>query len=166
MLKDLREGYFGGHTDVYKTCNNNQPLYVYDVNSLYPYVMSQFEMPIGNITYFEGDIIKATDKIPYGFFKVEIETPDNLNVPILMTKANINDSSIKRTMAPLGTWTGVIFSEEMVNAMKFGYNFKNLNGYTFDKGFIFKDCVNDLYAIKQSHHKDDPMYLISKLLLN
>ena len=41
-----------------------------------------------------------------------------------------------------------------------------LRGYLFEKGFIFKDYVEDLYQIKQSVSKDDPMYAISKLLLN
>jgi hypothetical protein len=97
ILKDIREGYFGGHTDVYKTTGEN--LYVYDVNSLYPYVMSKYPMPVGNIKYFEGDIYKTEDK-PFGFFLAEITAPDYLNVPILMTKAKINNTL--RTLAPLG----------------------------------------------------------------
>ena len=54
----------------------------------------------------------------------------------------------------------------MVNAMTFGYTFKILKGYIFDSEFIFKDDVHDLYDIKQRHHKDDPMYVMSTLLLN
>jgi DNA polymerase type B, organellar and viral len=161
ILKDIREGYFGGHTDVYKTTGEN--LYVYDVNSLYPYVMSNYSMPIGNIKYFEGDIYKIEDK-PFGFFLAEITAPDDLNVPILMTKAKINNTL--KTLAPLGKWTGVIFSEELINAKDYGYEFKVLKGYTFDSDYIFKDFVNDLYEIKCNHPKDHPMYLISKLLLN
>ena len=161
ILKDIREGYFGGHTDVYKTYGEN--IYVYDVNSLYPYVMSKFPMPVGNIKYFEGDIYKSQNK-PFGFFLVEITAPDYLKTPILMTKAKINNTL--RTLAPLGKWTGVIFTEELENAEYEGYEFKVLKGYTFDSDFIFKDFVNDLYEIKCNHPKDHPMYLISQLLLN
>jgi hypothetical protein len=50
--------------------------------------------------------------------------------------------------------------------MKYGYQFKVTRGYLFDKGFIFKDYVNDLYQIKQSQPKGSPLYLISKLLMN
>jgi hypothetical protein len=49
---------------------------------------------------------------------------------------------------------------------KFGYTFKILSGYLFDKEFIFKDYVIDLYEIKKNHTKDQPMYLVSKLLMN
>lgn len=81
-----------------------------------------------------------------------------------MTKAKINNTL--RTLAPLGKWTGVIFSEELDNAIWKEYDIKVLKGYTFDSDFIFKDFVNDLYEIKCNHPKDHPMYLISKLLLN
>jgi len=60
----------------------------------------------------------------------------------------------------------MIFSEEMFKCQELGYSFKILRGYLFDKSYIFTDYVNDLYEIKQSHSKDDPMYLISKLLMN
>jgi len=45
----IRRGYFGGHTDVYKPKGEN--LYYYDVNSLYPYVMKIYPMPIGKPTW-------------------------------------------------------------------------------------------------------------------
>ena len=62
MLNDIREGYFGrgaGHTDMYKPTGDGAPgagekIFVYDVNSLYPFVMSKHKMPIGNIQYFEA----------------------------------------------------------------------------------------------------------------
>lgn len=34
------------------TNDNNELVYGYDVNSLYPYVMANFPMPVGNKTYF------------------------------------------------------------------------------------------------------------------
>lgn len=54
MLNDIREGYFGGHTDMYKPSlaeagDGTEKIYVYDVNSLYPFVMSKHKMPVGNI---------------------------------------------------------------------------------------------------------------------
>jgi hypothetical protein len=39
----------GGHTDVYKPKGYN--LYYYDVNSLYPFVMKNYPMPISNPTW-------------------------------------------------------------------------------------------------------------------
>lgn len=106
ILNDIREGYFGGHTDMYKPTlaedyikGAGEKIYVYDVNSLYPFVMSKHKMPVGNIQYFEGDIYKS-QRNPYGFFLAEIQAPKVLNIPILLTKAKINN--VLRTLAPLG----------------------------------------------------------------
>jgi len=42
----------------------------------------------------------------------------------------------------------MIFSEEMYNAIKFGYKFEVLWGYTFDSDYIFTNFVNELYKIR------------------
>jgi len=146
---------------MYKPLGKN--IYAYDVNSLYPFVMKTCPVPVGNITFFEGDISKI-DNNPFGFFEVEIIAPDNLNIPILQTKINTGNGT--RTVSPLGQWKYMMFSEEMNNALKFGYRFKILRGYLFEKEYIFTDYINDLYEIKKAHNKNDPMYLISKLLMN
>ena len=96
--------------------------------------------------------------------KVKITSPPKLKHPIIQTK--IKTASGLRTVAPLGSWTDVIFSEEMYNAEKLGYKFEIQEGYLFKKGNIFKGYINNLYKIKENTPKTDPMYLISKLLMN
>ena len=71
-----------------------------------------------------------------------------------------------RTISPKGNWTGVYLSEEIYNAMKYGYSFKVLRGYLFEKSYIFSDYVDRLYSLKQNSSKDSSDYIISKLLLN
>lgn len=138
-------------------------IFGYDVNSLYPYVMSKFDMPIGKIKFFEGNILKIDPKA-FGFFECKITAPKFLKNPILQIKFDTGNGI--RTISPLGSCTSVIFSEEMFNAIKYGYKFEILRGYTFERGNIFKDYINDLDKIKKASNKDDPMYLISKLLIN
>ena len=55
LFNFIKEGYYGGITEVYKPYGKN--VRRYDVNSLYPSVMHTFPMPVGNPTYFEGDIL-------------------------------------------------------------------------------------------------------------
>lgn len=121
--------------------------------------MAEREMPIGTPYYFEGDISEI-DPDAFGFFNVEVTAPTDMNRPLLQTRVN------NRTLAPLGTWNDFIFSEEMKSYQKYGYSFVVKGGYLFDKAFIFRDYVLDLYKIKKAHHKSDAMYLISKLLMN
>ena len=141
--EDIRQSYTGGAVDVYITNNfkdhvfkktERDKLYYYDVNSLYPYVMSTMEMPIGKPIAFDGDI-RSVISYAFGFFYCTITTPEYLRHPIL--KRRIRTSDGIRTIAGLGTWEGWINSMEMDNAIKYGYTFTILKGYRFKKAIIF-----------------------------
>jgi len=161
---DIRQGYTGGACDMYiPRPIKNRKIYAYDVNSLYPFVMAENKLPIGNPTYFTGDITKIDNKA-FGFFYCNITTPNNLKHPIIQTHIKTNDGI--RTVAPLGTWTDMVFSEEMYNAMKFGYKFEVLWGYTFDYDYVFKNFIDELYEIRLKYPKTDPMNYIAKILMN
>jgi hypothetical protein len=71
-----------------------------------------------------------------------------------------------RTISPLGSFSGWFFSEELYNAEKYGYSFKVIRGYTFEKDYIFKGYVKDLYNLRLNYPKTDPMNYTAKLLLN
>jgi hypothetical protein len=60
----------------------------------------------------------------------------------------------------------MIFSEELNNAIKFGYKFEILWGYKFERKNIFKDYVDTLYSLRLNYPKSNPLNLIAKLLLN
>jgi len=142
---------------------NNKEIYAYDVNSLYPFVMKEYDMPTGNPVYFQGDI-RAVDKNAFGFFFCNIIAPEGLKHPILQTHVN-TDNGI-RTIAPLGSWSDMIFSPEMDNAMKFGYKFEILWGYTFKPKNIFKGYVDTLYEFRLKYPKSNPLNYCAKLLMN
>jgi hypothetical protein len=162
--RDIRQGYTGGSTDMYiPFSKEGVKIYVYDVNSLYPKVMLNNPYPIGTPTYFEGDIL-LTEFNPFGFFYVKVQSPDNLKHPILQLHYKTKDGI--RTISPLGSFEGWYFSPELYNAAKFGYKFEVLRGYTFEKEYIFKDYVEDIYKIRLSYPKTDPMNYTAKILLN
>jgi hypothetical protein len=172
--KDIRLSYTGGAVDVYIPTNRitswltnenveYETLYYYDVNGLYPYVMSDQLMPTGKPIFFNGDISKI-DPEAFGFFYCEITSPKFLEHPIL--QRSIKTTAGPRTIAGLGSWSGWIFSEEMYNAMKFGYTFKILKGYIFNKGNLFENYVNKNYNLRLQYPKGDPMNETAKLLQN
>lgn len=164
IAKDIRQGYTGGAVDMYIPENpKDSQMYVYDVNALYPFTMEEFDMPIGKPTLFEGDIRKI-DPNAFGFFYCKIKTPDNLEHPIIQTHIKINN--IKSTIAPLGQWEDMIFSAELDNAIKYGYHFEILWGYTFKRKNVFKDYVDTLYELRLQYQKSNPLNLIAKLLMN
>jgi hypothetical protein len=170
----IRESYTGGAVDVYIPHNRITAffskvkalfklLYYYDVNSLYPSVMAEFDMPIGKPIAFEGNIRKIEPEA-FGIFYCKITSPYNLEHPILQRRIKTIDGL--RTVAGLGSWEGWIFSEEMDNAMRYGYRFEILNGYQFERGNIFKDYVTTMYTLRNEYPKGHPMNLIAKLLMN
>lgn len=178
VANDIRQSYTGGSTDMYiPNLSNNiiyddngnmvniedKKIYAYDVNSLYPFVMKSFKYPIGKPTYFKGDITKV-DPNAFGFFYCNIISPKNLNIPILQTHHKMDVGM--RTISPLGSWSGMYFSEELYNARKFGYQFEVLWGYTFKSDYIFKGYVDTLYNLRLSYPKTNPMNMVAKLLLN
>jgi len=134
---------------------------------LYPTVMANNLMPIGLPTVFEGDITKV--RCPqhfkaFGFFYCEITSPTYLEHPIIQQRIKTPEGI--RTIAGLGTWRGWIFSQEMYNAINFGYTFKIIKGYLFDKGNLFNEYVNILYNLRMEYDKTDPMNQSAKLLNN
>lgn len=173
--KDLRECYFGGMVEAFKPYGEN--VYIYDVNSLYPFVMKNFNLPVGNCTFVQwgdeqglGDTkdlsLDNESLIPFGFLEVQVEAPETLNIPVLPVK--FKSPMGTRNIYPLGQWTGTYFSEEIKSAIKIGYKFKLIKGYIFekDKNNIFSEFVNYFYKMKQNSLRDSSDYVISKLLLN
>jgi len=176
----IRESYTGGAVDVYVPHNKinalvnkgkgdytfkqtYNKLYYYDVNSLYPYVMAFFSMPIGLPIYFEGNI-RRVEPNAYGFFYCKITSPKYLEHPILQRK--IRTSEGLRTIAGLGSWEGWIYSKELDNALKYGYTFEILHGYQFEQGNLFNKYILYMYSLRLSYPKSDPMNMIAKLLMN
>ena len=87
----IRDSYSGGAVDVftphnkigsYSMSKTYRKLYLYDVNALYPTVMAQQPMSIGQPTSFEGNI-RTIEPNAYGFFYCKITSPAYLEHPIL-----------------------------------------------------------------------------------
>lgn len=169
--KEIRMAYTGGAVDVYIPHNRVgsffskifKPLYYYDVNSLYPSVMANVPMPIGLVKTFEGDIRKVNPNAS-GVFYCNITSPMDIKHPILQQRIKTNDGI--RTIAGVGTWTGWINSNEMDNAIRHKYQIEIIRGHEFDTAIIFREFVEELYAIRMQYEKGHPMNYIAKLLMN
>ena len=136
IYKDIKGGYYGGITEVYKPYDEN--LFYFDVNSLYPFVAFQ-DMPGLECTKVEYFNDKQNINDLFGFFYCSIMTPLDgyLGLLPLRTKSGIN--------FPKGKWEGWYFSEELKFAEKNGYNIKVIKGYIFNRDKnTFKSYINKI----------------------
>jgi len=139
--KEIRGAYFGGNVDAY--INKMNKGYYYDMNSQYPFAMLN-DMPIGN------PILSNDTNLDnyFGFVYGEITAPDyeRLRVPYIQIKDDKSDI----VNCPRGTFSRMIFSEEMKEALKDGYSIKIKYGYKFERGKdLFKDYIDTIYDIKK-----------------
>jgi len=73
----MRDAFYGGHVDVYKSIGNK--IYYYDVNSLYPFVMSKYDYPIGEpILSYDKDLNNY-----FGIVHCRVQTPPYMEKPVL-----------------------------------------------------------------------------------
>ena len=104
--------------------------------------MRNYPMPVGNPTLIENNsskiesIIKDTDK--YSFVDVDVTAPDNLNIPLLLTRYKGTNGGT-RSIAPLGNWKGVYTSIEILRGLELGYTFKFNKAVFFESKILFKD---------------------------
>jgi DNA polymerase type B, organellar and viral len=82
----------------------NETLYYYDVNGLYPIVMSKFFMPVGKPIGFLSDI-RYINPNAFGFFYCKFTSPQYLDHPILQSPkaGSIKTVNGLRTIAGLGS---------------------------------------------------------------
>lgn len=166
MFDNINKAFYGGHVDMYIPTNQiGTQVFGYDVNSLYPHVMKVNKYPYEFVAHFYGDISKMTQYMDIyntyvGYFNVNITAPQDILHPIIPKKVN------NTTVYGVGSWNGWYYSEELLNAKKYGYTFNILEGYLFKSADLFANYVNKFYYMKEMAEKNSPDYVIAKLFQN
>lgn len=152
-----RESYLGGRTEIFKPFYNGKgPLYEYDCNSLYPFVMANGVYPIdvGYKTF-------SRDKSKLGIYEASVSIDADFYLPSLGV---IRDG---KYIFPTGNFKGHWTSAELDYAESLGYKIKIHRGHEFKtKKYLFKDYVDALYSIRESSPKNSVSNVLAKLLMN
>lgn len=157
MEKELQRAYFGGL--VFLTDNiPHEHCETFDISSSYPAAMLIDGVP-------HGRPIKTKtlrfDKP--GFWRVVVQAPHNIRVPILPTR---DEDNITRW--PSGCFETMVSSIELALAIKHGYKIREVKyGFTFD-GIIkpFDHFVNKCRHIRQTTDKKSAQHQTAKLMQN
>lgn len=154
--QEMRQAYMGGRTEIFKPFyEGKKPLYCYDVNSLYPFVMKKHKFP----NYYLGE---THDYVPNQFAIYEaIATIPKMHVP------PIGIVRRGKYVFPVGSFRCYVTSAEIEYARSLGCEFKVVRGWLFsDGGRIFKKFVDSLYEIRTKSPRGSVDNTIAKLLLN
>ena len=152
----IRKSYYGGRCEVFK--KHLDKGFYYDVNSLYPYVMT-LEMPSG---YYYEVLEFEKDKI--GFYNCDVYIPENLNIPPIPFKYK------NKLIFPVGKLKDIYLTSAELNLLKsLGGDYYIKSGIVFeDKKYIFKEFVDYYYKMKleaeKTENKSDRH--IAKLFMN
>src|SRR5271170_257788 len=155
----IRGAYHSGRAEIIRPLSD--AAYYYDVNSLYPFIMKNYPMPIGIPKY-----VKQVDLTNfYGIVNVYVRAPSNNELPILPVRS-LNNHSELGTIYPIGSFKGLYFSEELKLAVKYGYKILAIyDGYLFEKEILFDEFVDKLYNLRVQE-QDIHIKKIYKLMMN
>lgn len=144
----IRKAYIGGRTEIYRPIYMKESYY-YDVNSLYPYIMANKDMPVGIPILRSSEYFKDNDLGEFfGFIDIEIQVPTNISICILGLDLGLENTGI---IYPKGLIKGVYFSEELNLAKSRGYRIVKIHkAYEFQRAIIFKEYVDKLYGLRVS----------------
>ena len=154
----IKEAYHGGITNVFKPIGEN--IYGYDINSLYPSVMKDQYMPVGEPVWEKKPKNIDINKF-FGFIRLKIKINQNQYIPPIITK-NKN-----KLILFTGEKIITIFSEELLFALK-EKRCEIIEIYSavkFEKKKIFTEYVDDIYSLRIKS-KTKAENLLYKLLLN
>ena len=155
----IRRGYKGGIVDVVQHLVSDAVKY--DSNSHYPAAMLN-AMPVGIPRFTDN---KNLSEI-FGFCYAEVTAPteQELTCPILPTKDENGDLH-----CPRGVWRDTYFSEELKNAVAYGYKVEILGALIFDKGYgLFEEFIKEMFKRKANAKEmgDAIEELLYKLIQN
>lgn len=169
--KFVREGYFGGRTEIFKPLyqakSEEERIYCYDVNSLYPTVMSRNSFP--NKFKKWAMTLKEFQEEEFGYWKCEVEVPEDCYFPVLGV-SHTDKNKNTRFIFPTGKFTGTWPSCELKYALTQGTKITKIyRGAIFeDGGDFFKNFIDYLYdkRLKAKADKDPVGDIMCKLLMN
>lgn len=149
-----RHAYFGGLVFLTTTEIKTDVVSV-DVNSMYPYCMRQFGVPVG-VPELTTKLITTHPAI----YKVKVKAPEYLQFGCLGYRDK------KGIAWALGEFETYAFNFEIERAIKWGYEIEIIQGLLFEKYiYPFNDLV-DLCELKRAEYKGQPFEIVVKLIQN
>jgi len=156
-----RESYKGGRCECFVIGDlSGQPFYVFDVNSLYPFVMQRNSFPTKYVKLHHKLTPKKLGKL-LTEFAVVAKVVINTTEPVYAIKRG-------RTIFPVGTYETTLCTPELLYALEHGHVVKVLDAVSYEQAPIFKSYVDTMYGLRQDFkvRQNKEYEQIVKYLLN
>ena len=160
---EMKIGYYGGRTEIFRMMLPDDKYRCYDVNSLYPYVMFNNEFPVSKPKTV-NNVTPTMIKEICGITKCRVKSPKDLYLPVLPYKLKIGGHN--KLVFPLGKFDGYWDNVQLKKAMELGYKIEPQKMLVFKTDYIFKDYVTNFYKLKSDSKPQSPSYILAKLMLN
>tara|TARA_Y100000310_G_C20701625_1_gene830504 strand:+ start:1920 stop:3719 length:1800 start_codon:yes stop_codon:yes gene_type:complete len=156
-----RSGYFGGRVECFQLGKVRKKLHYLDVNSLYPFIMSekQFPMQLKRSTRKMtlealGELLKSYAVVA----RVSLSTDE----PVYPTR------DTGRLVFPVGEFQTTLNTPELAYALRNNHIVEIHHASVYEQGYLFAPFVNALYALRQGYEKaDNPAFAyLCKILMN
>lgn len=157
----FHNAYYGGRTEVFNmyAMEAGHPYYYYDINSQYPWVMSNYKFPVSLPTRVDIQPEDCTGQC--GIMECDVIAPPDLEIPILPYR----DPEKGKLIFPLGRWHGWYEFGFIEKAIRYGYDIRPGRTYLFEESdYLFREYVERFYRLKCE--TDGAFRHIMKILLN
>lgn len=161
IMEEMFNGYYGGRVEAIYRGKITTDFFMYDINSLYPFVMQKYKYPHPN--YLEFDKNPTLNNLKYeGLMKCRFICPKDLFIPLLPVRHD------NKLIFPIGEHIGYYPHAELRKAIDLGYTIYPIKDYYYTKTFSpFYNFVNDLYKERMKYKKENnTVEYIFKICLN
>ncbi len=154
----------------------NEVVYSFDYISQYSTIKEKYEYPVSKVNNYDVNFLNGGFTLDdlvilKSFINCDIFVDKSLNIPVYQTYIKINNQI--KTICGTGIFKDqLIYIPEMLEYKKLTNNLIRIvdnsikSGYRFESAILFDKFVPDLFDIKKSVYKSDPLYLLAKLLMN
>lgn len=159
LNEELKKGYYGGRTEIYRMYAKQDNYYWFDINSLYPFVMRNNSFPISPPIRTKN--ISKNDIFDYnGIVNVDVYIPNNTYLPLLPCR-------LDKLYFPVGKISGYYDNLFIRKAYELGYKVNIKDGFLFNLSEpVFKKYVDTFFKLKKESKSGTPTYALSKLMMN
>ncbi|MFO7677201.1 MAG: DNA polymerase [Thermoplasmatota archaeon] len=165
-----REAYGGGITDCFQVGDIDETVYKLDINSMYPYIMKNYDLPV-KLLFWErnssGKLLKLYHQHKKEYLVIArctIYIPEEYSY--ILQKAEINNE--EKNVFLSGRFTTVLTSPEIEFVEQYGILEEIHELAIYEKRNVFSEFVDFFYSQRMNYKKDGDKVreYFCKLILN